>query len=468
LSAIERLERKQPTAPLASQLRARTLLAKKDIPGARKSLLRALEIDPTYFPAASSLAGLDLEDKKPELAKSRFDAVLSKDPKNVQALLALAELAARSGASTAEVVKLIGNAVTANPTDASTRLLLIDFFLRNQDIKGASSAAQDAAAVLPDSARILNALGRTQQASGDYNQAAATFTKLAAMQPLSPLPLLHLTDAYMADDNKAGAAASLRKALAIKPDLLQAQRALIKLDLTQSRYDDALATARTVQKQRPKDAAGYALEGDIRLAQNHMEGAITAYREGLKQMSSSEVALKLHSVLLATGKVPEAERLANTWQKENPNDAAFVFYLGDLALARNDFGSAEKYYATVVKLQATSAIAYNNLAWVSAKLNKQSAIGYAERANMLAPNQPAFMDTLAVLLADKGEHTKALELQQRAVTLQPSNPQLKLNLAKIYIKGGKRDLAKKELIELTKLGEKFPAQAEVAALLKGV
>jgi putative PEP-CTERM system TPR-repeat lipoprotein len=467
LIAIDRLEKKQPTDPLASQLRARTLLAKKDTVGARKSLLRALEIDPTYFPAAANLAGLDLEDKKPEVAKSRFDAVLSKDPKNVQALLALAELAARSGASNAEVAKLIGNAVAANPTDSATRLLLIDFYLRNKDVKGAASAAQDAAAVLPDSPRVLNALGRTQQASGDYNQAAATFTKLVAMQPLSPLPLLHLTDAYMADGNKSGATASLRKALTLKPDLLEAQRALITLDLAQSRYDDALVTARTVQKQRPKEAAGYALEGDIKLAQNNMEGAITAYREGLKLVNSSELALKLHSVFLTTGKTAEADRLSMNWQKDNPKDAAFLFYLGDIALGRSDYIGAEKHYAAVVKLQSDSAIAYNNLAWVSAKLNKDGAIGYAERANALAPNQPAFMDTLALLLSEKGDHAKALELQQKALSLQPTNAQFKLNLAKIYLKGGKKDLAKKTLDELAKLGEKFPAQAEVAALLKG-
>ena len=45
---------------------------------------------------------------------------------------------------------------------------------------------------------------------------------------------------------------------------------------------------------------------------------------------------------------------------------------------------------------------------------------------------------------------------------------LKLNLARIHIKGGKKDLARKELEELAKLGDKFPAQAEVATLLKSL
>ena len=78
------------------------------------------------------------------------------------------------------------------------------------------------------------------------------------------------------------------------------------------------------------------------------------------------------------------------------------------------------------------------------------------------------MDTLAMLLSDKNDYAKALEWQTKAVTLQPENTLFKLNMAKIHIKGGKKDLAKKELDELVKLGDKFPAQAEVTGLLKSL
>src|SRR5450759_1752886 len=100
LAAIDGLEKKQADKPLAANLRGRTLLAKKDVAGARKSFEHALTLDPTFFPAVASLAGLDIADNKPDEAKKRFEAVLVKDPKNGQALLALAELAARSGAAT--------------------------------------------------------------------------------------------------------------------------------------------------------------------------------------------------------------------------------------------------------------------------------------------------------------------------------------------------------------------------------
>lgn len=466
LKAIDALEKKQADKPLAANLRGRVLLAKRDVPGARKSFERALQIDPLFFPAVASLAGLDLVDKKPQDAKARFDAVLAKDPKNGQALLAQAELAGRTGAGKNEVGKLIANAVSANPTEAAPRLLLIDFHLRNKDVKLATSAAQDAVATLPNSPELLDALGRTQLAASEFNQAIASFNKLAGMQPLSPQPYLRLADVHMANKDKASAAVALRKALEIKPDLQQAQRGTILLDMDGNNISGALATSKTMQKQGPKDAVGYVLEGDINASQKNWEAAASAYQTGLKQTSSAELAVKLHSVLLVAGKAAEAERFAITWQREQPKDAIFLLYLGDGAIARQDYTSAERYYTRVTQLQPNNGMAFNNLAWVTARLHKDNAIALAEKANTLVPNQPAFMDTLAMLLSDKGDYAKALEVQSKVVTLQPDNPVFKLSLAKIHIKGGKRDLAKVQLDQLAKLGDKFTGQKEVTELLK--
>jgi len=223
-----------------------------------------------------------------------------------------------------------------------------------------------------------------------------------------------------------------------------------------------------VQKQRPAEAVGYVLEGDINALQKKWDAAEAAYRTGLKNANASELAVKFHSVLISTGKGVEADKFSASWQKDHPKDAVFLSYLGDVAIARSDYGTAEKKYAAVVKLQANNAVAYNNLAWVSAKLNKEGAIAFAEKANSLAPNQPAFMDTLAMLLSDKGDYAKAVELQTKALALQPKNAFFQLNLAKIYVKGGEKNLARKELEELKKLGDKFSAQADVALLLTGI
>lgn len=466
LKAIDALEKKQPDKPLAANLRGRTLLAKKDQLGARKSFEQALAVDPAFFPAVASLAALDLADKKPQEAKKRFEAVLAKDPKQPQALLAMAELAARTGAPKEEIGVLITKAVDANPAEPGPKLLLIDFYLSNKEIKQATSAAQNAVAALPDNPDLLEALGRVQQSAGEFNQAITSFNKLAGMQPLLPKPLLRLADAYMANKNKDGAVQSLKRALDVKPDLIEAQRGLIALSLDDKRYTDANVMARSIQKQRPKEAVGYVLEGDIAAAQKNWDQAAAAYRLGIKEIASPELAIKLHSVLNAASKSAEADKFSAGWLKDNPKDFAFQFYLGDYAIARKDYAGAEKAYLSVVKLQPNNGAAYNNLAWVAGRLKKPNAFEFGEKALALSPNQPAFLDTLAMLHSDGNNYAKALELQTKALELQPENGLFKLNLAKIHIQGGKKDLARKALDELAKLGEKFAGQAEVANLLK--
>lgn len=468
LTAIEGLEKKQPDKPLAANLQGRTLLAKKDLAGARKSFERALSIDSNFFPAVTSLASMDLADKKPEDATKRFEALLAKNPKNVQALLSLAELSVRTGGAKDETTKFLTRAIEASPTDTSARLLLVDFQLKAGDSKLAMSTAQNAVAALPDSPELLEALGRVQQASGEQNQALTTFTKLAAMQPLSPGPYMLMAGVHMAAKNKDAAASSLRKALEIKPDMIEAQRGLIRLNLDANKLPEALAIAKTVQKQRPKEAIGFALEGDVNSSQKNWEGAAATYRAGLKESPTAELAIKLHSVLSASGKTAEADKFAANWLKDHADDVAFLFYLGDFGIAKKEYATAEKYYSAVVKLQPTNAAAFNNLAWVSGKLNKPTAMQFAETANKLAPNQPALMDTMAMLLSENNEYSKALEWQSKVVAAQPQNMLFKLNLAKIHINGGKKELARKELDDLAKLGDKFAGQAEVASLIKSL
>jgi putative PEP-CTERM system TPR-repeat lipoprotein len=466
LKAIDTLEKKQPDNPATHNLRARTLLGKKDLAGARASFNKALQLNPTFFPAAASLAALDLADKKPEEARKRFEAILAAEPKHAQALLATAELASTTGSKPEEVEKLIGDAVLANPQDIPARLALIQHHLKNKDNKKAMTAANDAAAAIPDRPEILDALGRTQQLSGDTNQALNTYGKLATLQPSSPLAHMRLAEIHLAEKNRGESVKNLRKALEIRPDLLDAQRGLILFAIEDKKTAEALAVTRQIQQQRPKEAIGFSLEGDVHATVRSWPEAIKAYRAGLKLQPSPELAIKLFSALTASGNSSEAERWAATWMKDYPKDIALRMHQGDMATTRKDYASAAQIYRAALEIQPENPLILNNLAWASGQLKSPKAIEYAEKAHRLAPNQPAIMDTLAMLLAEKGDHAQAIELLRKAMQIAPQATLIQLNLAKVLINSGQKDAARKELDELAKLGDKFPGQAEVARLQK--
>jgi predicted Zn-dependent protease len=81
-------------------------------------------------------------------------------------------------------------------------------------------------------------------------QALATYGKLAARVPSSPVPLVAMADLMMSSKDTAGAEQNLRKALAIKPDSLEAQQRLVAVLLNDKRGDAAVAMSKDVQRQR--------------------------------------------------------------------------------------------------------------------------------------------------------------------------------------------------------------------------
>jgi putative PEP-CTERM system TPR-repeat lipoprotein len=366
------------------------------------------------------------------------------------------------------VARLLTQAVEANPAEAAPRLLLVDLLLRSKDTKQALVVAQSGVAAMPNSPEMLAALGRSQQMSGDLNQAQATYGKLASMQPVSPQPHLLLAEVQVAKKEYAAAEQSYRKALELQPDSFPAQRGLIVLNVEAKKYQDAIALTRAIQRQRPKETAGYLLEGDVQSAQRNWDAAVAAYRAGLQQVPSPDLATKLHAALIQAGKAGEAEQFAGSWTKAHPKDVAFMAYLGDTAVAKRDYAAAEARYLAALQIGPENAVVLNNLAWVSHQLRKDGALAYAESANRLAPNQPAFMDTWAMLLSASGNQPKALELQIKAVELQPTNEALRLNLARIYLASGDKQRARNELDTLIKLGDKHPSYPEATALLKGL
>ena len=468
LKAIEALEKKQPDKPIAANLRGRVQVLRNDRAAARASFERALTIDKRYYPAVASLAALDLVEKKPELSRKRFEDFIKEDPKNVAALVGLANLLSRTGAPKQEVTEVLTRAMKAEPAQPSARLRLIDHHLNTGDPKAALAVAQDGIAAQPQQAEFVQALGRVQIAQGELQQAITTLNKLVAQRPDAPSAHMALGEAYLQKKEFADADKSFRKALALRPELLPAQRALVITAVAERRYTDALTVARNIQKQRDKDGIGQMLEGDIESSRKNVDAAITAYRASLQKTPSSDVAVRLHSLMLSSGKSADAERFAATWEKAQPKDAVFAFHRADTALFQRDLPLAETRYRAVLALQPGNALAMNNIAWLLVQQGKPGALDFALKASEALPNQPAVLDTLASVYAAEKKLPQALETQKKAVSLAPQDNNLRFNLAKLLVDSGDKSQARMELQLLEKLGPSFPQNAQVVELLKSM
>ena len=470
LKAIEQLQKKRPPEdPIPSHLRAQVLMKKGDAAGARKALEHSLEVSPDFFPAIGALSELDLAQKQPEAAQKRFEALLARKPDSVQAVLGLARVKTLRGANKDEIAGLLRKAVEVAPNEVLPRQILVAHHLRNQEPKVALTAAQNAVAALPKSPELLDSLGQAQVAAKEFNQAISSYGKMASMQPQSTLPHLRMAGVYMANKDAASAAQSLRKALEIQPNLLAAQQGLTELAVRGNRVPDALAMVKEIQTQRPQEAIGFALEGEVQAAARNWAAAIPAYEKALKLApNASDLAVKLHSVQLVAQKKREADALAASWLRTHPKDVTFMLYMGDRAVAGNDLNAAAGHYQKALDLQPNNPLTLNNLAWVAGKQGRKDALSLVEKADKLAPNNPAILDTWAMLLASEKNFKQAVEVQKRALQIQPDAALYKFNLAQIQVQAGDKAGAKANLQALKQLGDKFNRQAEVDKLLQSL
>lgn len=468
LEALKTLEAKQPDNPLTHNLRGVALLLKREPSAARASFERAVQLRPTYMPAVSNLAQLDLRENKAAAARKRFEAVLKKEPANEQALLGLAVLLRVTGASVQEIEKVLKRAVANNPSSARARVSLVNFYLRNRDSKGALAAARDAQAALPNNPAVNEALGVTQLAAGDTVQAIASFMRLAELTPKSPQGQLRLAAAYMAAKQPDEALKSLRAALELQPDLPSAQRDIAAIYVRTGRTDEALRTAREVQSKQPTQPLGYVLEAEVYIAQKDLRNAERTYRAALKKFDLPALVTRTHAVMLAAGKRDEADALAQDWIKRHPKDAMVLAYLGERDLAAKRYASAIEHYRAALERQPDSPPLLNNMAWASHALKRPEALEYAERAHELAPNNAAIMDTLGEILTQRGEPERGLELLGRAAELAPDAHAIRLHFAKALIQAGRKGAARKELELLSKIDSRHPVQKQAAELLAGL
>jgi putative PEP-CTERM system TPR-repeat lipoprotein len=382
----------------------------------------------------------------------------------VPALLALAHLRESARAPQAEVVELLSKAVNAQPAEAKPRLMLVSYQLAKGNVKQALTEAQKATAALPDSIELLDLLGRAQLVSGDAFQAVNTFNRLASLQPQAPKPLLSLAEAYVAAGDRPAAQQSLRRALAVAPDFVPAQQRLIAMEMQATRSDAALKIARTMQAQHADSPAGFEVEGDIHAAGKKWDPSAAAYRQALKRQPSGQTARKLHGTLVAGGKRADAAAFAADWMKRNPKDSAFLFHLANMSIHARELPQAEKHLQDLVALEPDNAAALNNLAWTTAQLHKPGALEYSQKATRLVPNNAEYMDTMATILAGEKQLDKAVDVQKKAVALEPRNDALRLNLARLYVAAGEAELARKELDRLSGSGDKTPYRKEVQEL----
>lgn len=465
LASVTALERKFPASPVSWNYRGAAYLGKKDPVKARESFERALKLDPTFFPAAATLARLDLQDNKPAAAKARFDSVLKADPRHLQAMLGLADLA-RTGRDEKAYLSWLEKAAAAHPEALQPRIQQTRHWLAKGDSAKAVAAARSAVAAQPDSPAALDLLASAQFAARDLDNARATYRKLVDRHPDQAAPRLKLAQVQIAMNQAQEARASLQEAIRLKPDLVEAQLMLGTLEIRSARYDEALTIARQIQQQHPEAIAGWALEGDAALARKQYPAALAAYERAHKLAPSPATLIGQHQALAASGRFDEGAKRLSDWLAGHPEDRRARFFLAEQLMGRGRYPSAAEHYLVLNQQVPGDVVVLNNLASALSELKDKRALGFAEQALKLKPDNPAVMDTAGWILVQQGQSGRGTRLLQQALSKAPDAGDIHYHYAAALAMGGDKAHARQELERLMKSGQDFSQKPAALTLMQ--
>jgi putative PEP-CTERM system TPR-repeat lipoprotein len=339
-------------------------------------------------------------------------------------------------------------------------------YLASGRLESALEEVEAAKALTPDDARVLDTLAEVQVRLGRNADALNLLASLSVLRPDSPPVLYRLAKAQIAQGQTSAAAITLRRALELRPTFTSARFALGQLDLASGRVDASLRAAWRLQDEAPDSPQGLVLEGDVHRYEGRWQHARAAYERAWNVQPSAELLLRLQEALTALGRDGEARERMQAWLREHPADVPVRKRLADSLLVSGSLAEAKEAYLAALELTPDDVAILNNLAWIGFKRDEPTALSYAERAYKLKPSEPDVLDTLAQIVARRGDWMRARQLMVSALSLAPDRPDIRFRLAQLLAEAGNQGEALKELRTVVERGESFAGHAEAAALLR--
>lgn len=466
LAAVNALEKQQDSAQV-QQLKGAVYMVQSKNTEARAAFEKALSLQPTFLPAVTNLARLDLLDKKPDAAKARFTGFLDKNKDSIEAMTALAELAMVQK-NTAEATSWYEKASATAPNATAPALKLGAHYLATEQAPKALSLARKFQATHPTDPGVLELLGQSQALTKDLNGALDTYSKLVNVLPKAPGAQLRLAQVQLALNNESAAANHLKRAVDLQPDFVPARILQANMALRGKRPEEALTVARDLQKAAPKVPLGYVIEGDALILQQKFPQAVQAFEKAQGLTPSSEGMVKVMQALQAGGKNKEALARGQAWLAKQPDDARVSVMVAELKLAAKDYKGAIVLLENAQKRVPDNPLVLNNLAWAYQQVKDPRALATAEKAYKLASDSPGVMDTLGWVLVEQGDTARGLPLLQKASSQAPNSPDIRFHLAQALNKSGDKAGARRELDKLLASNANFDRADEARALLKSL
>ncbi|HEX4159691.1 MAG TPA: XrtA/PEP-CTERM system TPR-repeat protein PrsT [Rhizomicrobium sp.] len=438
--------------PTYQELLAAVRIAQRDYAGAEALLRALLAKQPNLSSARRDLAQVYLATNRAALAKKLYQDRLNANPKEVDSLEALADIAFGQKDDNG-AIDLLNRAQSATPTDPRPSLRILAILQARKKWPEAIGRAHALQAKFGKDPGVEDALDQLYFQSGNHAVALAAYKAGAAKFPGNATVLAHYAAILAANKNYSAAAPIALRAVQLDPRSADLKRGYVTLTYLAKGTDAALAASRAMTNDKTGTAAAL-MTADVLAGNGNVPGAIALLEKQQKQSPSSPVMVKLASLYQRDNQPDLALHLLGPWTAAHADDADARFALAQLDSAIGKLDDALVQYEWLVTKNPDNPVILNNLAWLYNWKRDPRARATAEKAMKLAPSSGSVSDTLGWILEGQGDTAGAAKYLAQASASQPADGTIQYHYAVVLSKTGKRAEARAVLQKLlaTKAG----------------
>jgi putative PEP-CTERM system TPR-repeat lipoprotein len=459
---LERLIAANPNDGGLAGIAGAYALADGDRALARRYLSRSIELDPKNVVALMDLAQLEGRENRLDAADARLKEVLNVDPKFQAAFLQLAGLADLRG-NRALARQWLERAIAADAAAVQPRLHLAQLALAEGDTQRGRALFEQALSVATDRGEALNAVGEALMRSGRLDEAQARFQEASTAG--NRAADINIARAQISLGNLDDARRTLRspEVTEFAPALVNVM--LVQIDARQGRIDDALKRVAELHKSGLPAPAVLELRGDVEMQARRFAAAVQSYMGASAERPSRALVLKTYRAR-AGAKIPNPEAVLTDWLQASPEDRAVRLILAERYQQDGRRRDSIAQYEKVAGAGPRDPIVLNNLAWLYFEDKDPRAVPTAQEAYKLAPQIAQIADTYGWLLVEQGKATEALEILRTAARDAPEDSAIRYHLAVAYARSGNKERAVEMLTTLLSNRNEFSERAEAQRLLQ--
>lgn len=431
-------ERPNDTDPLV--MKSAVHLALGDKQAARQALEQALKLSPANPSISNNLATIALQDGDLGQAIELYQETIALHPEHTPSLMGLARLELITG-NEEKALSIVQQALKVAPNNIEIRSTLATYYLKKNQANKASEIIEEADQQHSDNTRLLEIRAKTQIALGQYEQARGTTSRLLELQPQSAEGYFLLAKLNGQTNNGDAVLANLTKTLQLNPNHFDAKIILARIYSNNGAFDRVSAILDTLPQEYDSHPQILYLKGLRELRQKHPQPAYGFFIEAQAIEPRSEFIISTSVAEFHLGKIEDGLKTLRTWLTDNPKDLAVQYHLANSLLLLKRNTAAEKALRDTLRIQPNNLGALNNLAWLLIEKSPTEAEKLITEALVVAPNSLHALDTLAIIKLNNGQAERALDLLNKASTIDSNDPLIMYHLALALQKTGSEEKA---------------------------